>query len=102
MWELKNTQGVRTSSSARKRDLMAQKVSDGFTGEIFDFLKAQPKTVVELAISILEANFPSSIHEDILQASGLESSFGILSVKRSQECICPKLSKRQPSVGTAI
>jgi len=75
IWELENAQDVRIISSgdARRTDLMAQNVSGGFSGEIFDLLKKHPEIASELAAAILEANFPSSIHEDILQAVGMDS-----------------------------
>jgi putative restriction endonuclease len=86
IWELKNARNVRINRSgdARKIDLMTQKVGGGFTNEIFEHLKAYPETAVELAHAILEANFPSSIHEDILQAVGLESELEV-SEKRKRD-----------------
>ena len=75
IWELENAQDVRLTSSgdAIIVDLIAQNVLGGFIEKIFDLLKANPEIVAELAASILYANFPSSIHEDILQAVGLGS-----------------------------
>jgi len=84
IWELKNARNVRINRSgdARKSDLMNQNVGGGFTEDIFEFLQAHPETAVELAQDILEANFPSSIHEDILQAVGLESETEILQKRK--------------------
>ena len=74
LWELKNAGKVRINRSGdpRKKDLMAQEVCGGFSQEIYAFLKTHSETVIELAYDILEANFPTSIHEDILQAVGLD------------------------------
>ena len=74
IWELKDAENVRIISSGdpRRGDLIAQNVSGGFIKDIFDLVTAHPETATELATSILEANFPASIHEDILQAVGLD------------------------------
>jgi len=60
IWDLKNVKNVRVNSSGdpRKSDLIEQNVSGGLATEIFNFLKAHSETIVELAESILEANFP--------------------------------------------
>lgn len=77
IWELKDAEDVRIISSGdpRRGDLIAQNVSGGFIKDIFDMVTAHPETAGELATFILEANFPASIHEDILQAVGLDLEF---------------------------
>ncbi len=77
IWELKDSGNVRIISSCdpRRGNLMGQNVSGGFIKDIFDLVTAHPETATELATSILEANFPASIHEDVLQAVGLDLEF---------------------------
>lgn len=77
IWKLKDAKNVRTISSGdpRRSDLMAQNVSGGLTKDTFDLVAANPETTSEIAAAILEANFPASIHEDILQAVGLDLEF---------------------------
>ena len=75
IWELKNAEDVsiRTGSTdAKKSELIKYNVLGGFKKEIFDIVASDPEVAREIATEILEANFPSSIHEDILQAVGLE------------------------------
>ena len=77
IWELKDAGNVRIISSGdpRKGDLIALNVSGGFTTNIFDLLTTNPEITTEIAATILEENFPVSIHEDILQAVGLDLEF---------------------------
>ena len=77
IWQLKGAENVRVLNSGdpRRGDLITQNVSGGFTKDIFDLVATNPKTTTEIAAAILEENFPSSIHEDILQAVGLDLEF---------------------------
>jgi putative restriction endonuclease len=75
VWELKNAENVearRRSTDPKKSELIRYNVSGGFRKDIFDVLISDPKTTAQIARQILDANFPSSIHEDILQALGLD------------------------------
>lgn len=60
------------NTDAVKSELIKDNVHGGFKKEIFDILVSNPQEANEIASQILEANFPSSIHEDILQAVGLD------------------------------
>lgn len=75
IWELKNAEevGLRTGNTDAKRgDLITHYVFGGFRKDIFDMVASDPGLAAEIASEILEANFPESIHEDILQAIGLD------------------------------
>ncbi len=61
----------------KKSDLIKNNVLGGFKKEIFDIVTSDQAVAGEIATEILEANFPSSIHEDILQAVGLDLEFNI-------------------------
>ena len=78
LWELKNAENVTSrkgNTDAKKSELIKFNVHGGFTKEIHDFLISNKKFIPEIASSILENNFPASIHEDILQAVGLDLEF---------------------------
>lgn len=75
IWELENSENVSLragNTDAKKSDLIKYNVLGGFKKEIFDLVTSDPAVAGEIATGILEANFPSSIHEDILQAVGLD------------------------------
>ena len=75
IWELKNTENVSLragNTDAKKGDLIKYNTLGGFKKQIFDLVTSDPAAAVEIATEILEANFPASIHKDILQAFGLD------------------------------
>lgn len=77
IWVLDKTENLasRTSNTdARKSELIKYDVHGGFTEEIFKLLSKDPKLIHKLATQLLEAHFPSSMHQDIMDAVGLEYS----------------------------
>ena len=75
IWEVSCADKValrKSSSDAKKSELIKHKVSGGFRAEIFDGLSDNPGLIADVAASILEEHFPASIHEDILQSVGLD------------------------------
>ncbi len=75
IWELTNTENVqarKSNTDANKSDLVRYDVHGGFTKEVYRLLNGDKPLVVELARSLLDANFPQSVHEDILQAVGID------------------------------
>ncbi len=75
IWELANIENVtarKGSTDAKKSELLKYNVRGGFNIEIYNYLQLNQNIIPDLALSILEENFPSSIHEDILQAIGLD------------------------------
>ena len=60
------------SGDARKSDLDVYEVSGGFTEDIARQLQDDPVLALRIAQSMLDAHFPPSIHEDILQAVEIE------------------------------
>ena len=59
-------------SDARKSDLLRANVLGGLTPEIYDALRNDHKLLAEVAVAILDVHFPSTLHDDILSAVGLE------------------------------
>jgi putative restriction endonuclease len=75
IWELEGAEKVllrKSSTDARKSELFLYDVRGGFTEEIYNRLARDHKLLGEIARDLLDANFPASIHEDILQAVGLD------------------------------
>lgn len=85
IWEVANVDQValrKSSSDAKKSELIKHHVSGGFNTEIFHHLSENPGLVAEIAASILEKHFPASVHEDILQAIGMDISHLLIRRKR--------------------
>lgn len=77
IWALKNAENVelrQSNTDAKKSELIKHNISGGFTAEIYKKLRKNQGLIKEIARSLLERSFPESIHEDILQAVGLDIS----------------------------
>ena len=74
IWEISDADkiGQTASRDALKSDLVRHKVSGGFLEDIAHQLQSDSKLSFEIIQSLLGAHFPSSLHEDILQAVGIE------------------------------
>ncbi|AST91085.1 restriction endonuclease [Sutcliffiella cohnii] len=72
IWELSKEVNL---SNPNNRNLLNEEVSGGFTLEVFNFLSKNKEHIPNLAQIILDQHFPSSIHEDILAAVGLDLDF---------------------------
>lgn len=62
----KNASGDLSLTEARDRRLKA-----GFSDDVLAAFKADPKLIDNVALNLLERNFPPSLHQDILEAVGL-------------------------------
>ncbi|MCA1060289.1 HNH endonuclease [Rossellomorea aquimaris] len=60
------------AKSPSNRQLLSDEVAGGFTPEVYYLLKNDPKLVQEIAHIILDSHFPETIHQDILDAVGLD------------------------------
>jgi putative restriction endonuclease len=75
VWELFGADEVRIrkgSTDAPRNELLKHGVQGGFTGNIYKELSINSKLFAEVVGTLLETNFPASIHEDILQAVGID------------------------------
>ena len=73
IWELPNAMGVLTvSGSVSKKFLRDHQVQAGFTPDVYDVLKGAPELLEQVAMQLLEDNFPASVHQDILDEVGLD------------------------------
>lgn len=78
IWELANSEHVETRkghTDGKKSELLKYGVSGGFTTEVFQVLRRNPRLVSELAIEILSQHFPTTVFEDILDSVGLDIQF---------------------------
>ncbi len=72
IWELNSEVNVRNPSN---KQLLLDNIAGGFTQSVFSNLVKSPHLLEEIAQSILNDHFPDTIHEDILEAVGLDISF---------------------------
>lgn len=74
IWEVSNADkiGLTKSGDALKGDLDHYNVSGSFPEAIAQKLQQDSKLASEIIHGLLYAHFPASIHEDILQAAGIE------------------------------
>ena len=79
------------SGDVSPKDLIDLNIKAGFTSEIFDALKSDPKLLSELSQQILDDYFPPSLHEDIRECLGLSAEWYKSAVKRKRD---PKFAKR--------
>lgn len=84
IWQLQTIDGIKTTTSGdvSKSELLKRNVLGGFKQEIYDLIYNNPKLLHQIAQDILEKNFPTSIHEDILSAIGLE--YEVENIERSK------------------
>ncbi len=74
IWELKNKDKVRISSSGdpKKTDLIKYLVEGGFKAEIIKLFKSKPSLLEKVAKDMLSAHFPETWHEEIIDVIGLQ------------------------------
>ena len=72
IWELKGIKNLDTRIDWSEHHLIDNETIGGFTKEVYNILKENPNLIRKLAEFLLEQNFPNTIHQDILQAVGLE------------------------------
>jgi putative restriction endonuclease len=86
IWEVKSPEPVEwqltSSGDAKKSQLLQHNAHGGFPETIYKLLKKDPSLFSNVVQKLLEDNFPPSIHEDILQAVGIDLSAGITTIKR--------------------
>lgn len=75
IWALDRTTGLTLReghTDAKKSELLKYDVSGGFTPEVERALRKDPALLRDIAQDTLDANFPESLHDDILAAVGLD------------------------------
>lgn len=72
IWQLNRPEIIDTSSDPSSQFLIENEISASFIPEIRQKLINDPVLLKEIAWLILRKNFPESIHEDILAATGID------------------------------
>lgn len=74
IWEIPQSHTVHTTKSGRasRKCLRDHKIEGGFSTEAFALLTANPELLEQAAMILLNDNYPSSIHQDVLDGVGLE------------------------------
>ncbi len=74
IWEIPQSHTVPTtkSGSASRKYLRDHKIQGGFSPEAFTLLTTDPNLLEQAAMILLDDNYPSSIHQDVLDGVGLE------------------------------
>jgi len=79
LWELDNAEGLATrrgNTDAKKSELLEHNVAGGFPPEVQQELSRNKRLAGEIVQDLLSANFPETIHQDILDAVGIDFSAG--------------------------
>jgi putative restriction endonuclease len=75
LWKVSPSEGLTSRSSntdAKKSELLEHNVHGGFLPEIYDTLSQDKPLARNIVQDLLNANFPESIHQDILDSVGIE------------------------------
>ena len=80
VWEVrgKNRITVSRSGDAHVSSLLREDARGGFPPDVFAALQADEKLAVEIAYSLVDAHFPPTLHDDVLQAVGIQSYFEVV------------------------
>ncbi len=74
LWEVEDSERFRVTASGDpiRTELINLNARGGFNINVFEALKKSTQTLREIVEEILNDNFPDSIHEDILHATGID------------------------------
>ena len=74
VWEIINTDGISINKSGdvKKTELIERNASGGFTELIYNAIKTDDQLFKDIVQELLDANFPPSIHDDIMQVAGIQ------------------------------
>lgn len=85
LWELQNAEYVQPRASnkdAKKSELVKYGVTGGLAVDAFNLLSSDNQLLMTIASEILDSHFPVSVHEDILDAVGLELDYSVKQTKK--------------------
>lgn len=86
IWEVKSPEnpewGLTSSGDVKKSELIRYNAFGGFTEPVYREIKSDPALFKKIVQKLLDDNFPASIHEDILQAVGIDLAADAAIVQR--------------------
>ena len=102
VWEIPDATQIRHEShrDVRKGDLIHHNVSGGFPENIARTLQNDSKLALEIIQRLLSAHFPSTLHEDILAAVGIEYPLRVAEIESSR--LVSKRKGRDPNFRLSI
>ena len=91
-WEVPQRQAILAQRAAGRRDkdinkgeLVTAEATGGFRADVNAFLSAHPEVVHRLATLLLDAHFPASLHESILDAVGMAWTYVPVATRRVRD-----------------
>jgi len=78
LWQLHHAEDLtrrKSSTDARKSELLRQGVTGGLKPAIYDALAQDEPLLRDIVQGLLDGHFPPSMHEDILEAVGLRHAY---------------------------
>lgn len=77
IWEIPNSTRIELNKSGdpKKSDIIKFSIKGGLTQELYDQVMTDPGVFSTVVNSILESHFEYSLHEDILEAVGIDLAF---------------------------
>lgn len=85
IWKLSETENLekrKGHTDPKKSELLRHNVTGGFPEPIYNLLCQDSQLIVEITQEVLDRSFPSSIHEDILDAVGIELNIQVVTRTR--------------------
>ena len=73
IWEIRHADRITVGpgGDAHKASLIEHDAHGGFTNQVFTALQTDPELAIEVAYSLIDAHFPDTRHDDILEAVGV-------------------------------
>lgn len=71
-WEIPQSHVIPISIPINNKYLLEHQIQGGFTKEVFSLLNDDPELLEQAALTLLNAHYPSSIHQDVLDSVGLD------------------------------
>src|SRR5690606_25090360 len=72
LWQFNKPELINTKQDYTNRELLQNDVQGRFPDEVILYLKNHPDLLRQVVENILEKNFPETLHQDILDAVGLD------------------------------
>lgn len=99
IWEIRNKAGIVIEKTIgyTKTELRNKHIAGGFTSEVHDLIKSDANFLSQIANTLLSLNFPETIHQDIVDAIGIN-----ITENFQEKLIIQKKRKRDPAFRTKI